>query len=107
MLSNEELLNEWTIYGIGHTIGKKGPEYGEILFDEQSQGKARITLERCKNFFAVTCGIYGLMLHTAYCEEIEAMEKYREMKLDISRFLYLEHSDEELETFCEEFCNKY
>ena len=54
MLSNEELLNEWTIYGIGHTIGKKGPEYGEILFDEQSQGKARITLERCKIFFAVT-----------------------------------------------------
>ena len=80
MLSNEELLNEWTIYGIGHTIGKKGPEYGEILFDEQFQGKARITLERCKIFFAVTCGIYGLMLHTAYCEESEAMGKYREIK---------------------------
>jgi len=56
----------WKPYDDGITIQNRGPENGIILYDEELREGARITLEKdgCAPY-AITCGIYGLMVHTA------------------------------------------
>ena len=54
-----------------------------ILWDEEHSAGARITLERDGQIapFAITCGIYGCMMHTRFFSvESEASGAYRLMK---------------------------
>ena len=49
--------------------GTAGPEGGKILTDREYGGSARVTLEKLHDGVeAVTCGIYGFMVHTVYRE---------------------------------------
>ena len=75
----------WTPYEDGSTSGTTGSEGGVILRDEEHEAGARITLEECGHPpFAITCGIYGVMVHTALvATEIEANDVYDAMKADI------------------------
>jgi hypothetical protein len=56
------------------------------VLDEEHELGARITLERkrFRRLFAITCGIYGWMVHT-HCSgyESEAPATYEKMKLDL------------------------
>jgi len=73
----------WYPYESGATVGQKGSEGGVILRDEEHPQEARITLERDTKHahFAITCGIYGCMLHTRFFKlEGEACAQYDEMK---------------------------
>ena len=75
----------WTACEGGSTIGKAGSEGGHIQRDEEHERGARLTLEEVGTPpFAITCGIYGVMVHTAFAaSEIEAADAYAAMKADL------------------------
>jgi hypothetical protein len=62
--------------------------------DEEHPLEARITLE-CDTKtapFAITCGIYGCMMHTRFFSiESEASSQYEEMKAALSALLLTEN----------------
>jgi hypothetical protein len=73
----------WQSFDQGRTIGKSGSEMGVILLDEEHADGARITLEHDGRFapFAVTCGIFGWMVHTRFfTNEEDARRAYEDMK---------------------------
>ena len=87
-------MAEWYPYDDGKTIGQKGSEEGIILRDEEHPQEARITLEREGRIapFAITCGIYGWMVHTRFFSiEEEGQAEYGEMKAALSALLATEH----------------
>ena len=74
----------------GATLGQTGSEQGIILRDEEHDLGARITLERDAETapFAITCGIYGWMLHKRFFGTAEeAQAQYLLMKSSISEIL--------------------
>ncbi len=73
----------WRPFEEGATLGQPGSEQGIILRDEEHVLGARITLERATSVapFAITCGIYGWMMHTRFfATEGEASAQYVQMK---------------------------
>lgn len=95
-----------------NTTGERGTEDGIIIKYEEYKDSIRITLETCprygKNVFAITCGIYGSMVHTCFYDEKEVCTIYELMKLDLQEFFDREEimSDEE-ESFYDYFTSKY
>jgi hypothetical protein len=84
----------WYPFDNGATLGQKGSEEGSILRDEEHPQEARITLERDTRAapFAITCGIYGCMMHTRFFGlEGEATLQYEEMKAALSALLATEN----------------
>ena len=79
----------------GATVGEIGSEAGVILGDEEYVESARITLEQPeprKPFgqplirYAITCGIYGWMVHTRFFStEEDATRAYEAMKPELAR----------------------
>ena len=90
-----------------NTIGTSGSEEGEILADEEYKDACRITLEKCKKYYAITCGIYGGMVHTVFCDVELFQQTYNDMKKDLQEFIDTDTSlDEELK-FYDSFVSKY
>ena len=58
-----------------------------VLKDEELGGSCCITLEKCRMYYAVTCGVYGLMVHTAFFGQPEYEQKYAEMKRELASFV--------------------
>ena len=85
------------------TIGTTGSEGGVILRDEEADG-CRITLERLSDRFAITCGIAGAFVHTAFCGSESV---YDSMKREISAFCERDTTPEQEFQFYEEFAMKY
>ena len=84
----------WYPYSNGSTLGQKGSELGIILRDEEHPNEARITLERDGSVapFAITCGIYGCMMHTRFFgNESEACAQYDQMKAALAELLLAEY----------------
>lgn len=78
----------WYPFNAGSTIGETGSEDGVILRDEEYSAGARITLERNSRPtpFAITCGIYGWMVHTRFFPtEQTANEAFEAMKAGLAR----------------------
>ncbi len=89
------------------TIGATGSENGSILADEEYNNTCRITLEKCEQYYAITCGVYGGMVHTTFSDINHHQELYNAMKKDLQEFIDKETSyDEELD-FYEMFTTKY
>jgi len=87
-------MADWYPFDDGKTIGQKGSEEGVILRDEEHPQEARITVERDGTIapFAITCGIYGCMMHTRFFSlEEEANTQYDDMKAALSALLVTEH----------------
>jgi hypothetical protein len=61
-------VTSWYQFDNGATLGQKGSEGGSIVLDEEHPLGARITLECDATIapFAITCGIYGWMVHTRF-----------------------------------------
>jgi hypothetical protein len=77
----------WHLFNSGDTVGQKGSACGETIRDEEHALGARITLEQNTNIapFAITCGIYGWMVHTRFFgAEDEAIAEYDKMTSAIS-----------------------
>lgn len=64
-----------------------GSEGGIILQDEEYEGSCRITLERCRPYDAITCGVYGDMVHTVYSDPLVSQHLYEMMKKDLQAFI--------------------
>jgi hypothetical protein len=71
--------------------GRRGTEGGEIIADHEHNLGVRITLERGgKARFAITCGIYGWMVHTRFFDtEAEARQQYAAMQGALDEILAL------------------
>jgi hypothetical protein len=83
----------WHPFQHGSTLGQQGSAQGETVLDEEHPTGARITLERNTSIapFAITCGIYGWMVHTRYFEtEPEARSQYDTMKRALSELISTE-----------------
>lgn len=73
----------WERFEQGTTIGQRGSENGIIVRDDEYQQHARITLERDGRIapFAITCGIYGWMVHTCFfATQVQADTAYDQMR---------------------------
>ena len=82
----------WNPFDSGKTIDLTGGEGGRIIRDEEHTGGARITLEQqCKMApFAITCGIYGWMVHASfYADQMAAEDDYDHQKTELARILSL------------------
>ncbi len=97
----------WFEFDSGSTIGKAGSEGGDIVKDEEYSSLARITLEKLRgSCYAVTCGIYGTLVHTAFFDEALAFSEYDKMKSDIEAILCCEN-DNDYYRLIDEFVDKY
>ncbi|MBR5667199.1 MAG: hypothetical protein IKW95_05880 [Lachnospiraceae bacterium] len=90
-----------------NSLGAKGSENGIILQDEEYKKSCRITLEKCPRYYAITCGVYGAMVHTAFCDYNNYKEIYEAMKEELSAFIDRETTEDEEMDFYEYFTNKY
>ncbi len=84
----------WHKFDSGKTVGQKGSEGGKILLDEVHELGARITVEKggsfLKRHFAITCGVYGWMMHTHFISSNnEALKDFEAMKCELDRILNL------------------
>ena len=95
----------WHIIQNGATIGQLGSENGVIIKDEEYSDSCRITLERCPKYYAITCGIYGAMVHTAFSDKSSYKKMYDDMKHDLQEFIDSNTSSEE--EFYEKFTSTY
>lgn len=100
-------MHEWIT--LESEIGTKGTEDGVIIQDEEYAHACRASLERCTEYYAVTCGVYGSMVHTAFFDESNYLAKYEEIKRDLQNFIdNVEHMNEdERSDFYAYFCDKY
>jgi hypothetical protein len=84
-MSEDDLGDEsgWSPFDGGRAIGTAGSESGITLADDEHGDGARITLERDTRSapFAITCGIYGWMMHTRWFgDEAQARRDFDAMK---------------------------
>ncbi len=82
--------SSWSPFDDGATLGLPGSEEGTVVRDEEHILGARITLERAASVapFAITCGIYGWMMHTRFFSlEPEAESQYDLMKDSLAALL--------------------
>lgn len=79
----------WHQFNDGKSLGQRGSENGIIIRDEEHLDGSRITLERDGYTpFAITCGIYGWMVHTRFFpNEEEAQQAFNEMKGSLGEIL--------------------
>lgn len=90
-----------------YVTGTVGSENGEILIDEEYKNSCRITLEKCEKYYAITCGIYGCMVHTVFSDINHYQETYEAMKKDLQEFIDKETLIDEENNFYDEFIAKY
>jgi hypothetical protein len=82
--------DDWIEFDGGSTVGQRGSEHGTTIQDEEHPNGARITLERDARIapFAITCGIYGWMVHTRFFRDhADALREYEQMKASITTIL--------------------
>mgnify|MGYP001251445502 CR=1 FL=1 len=85
-------MGSWEKCDAGRTIGTLGPDDGVIVLDDEHTDGARITLERDSETapFAITCGVYGWMMHTRFLgDEAEARAEYEAMRVALSDLVRL------------------
>ena len=87
--------------------GQTGSENGIIIADEEYKNVCRITLEKCERYYAITCGVYGAMVHTAFTDSEHYKDMYDDMKSELQEFLDRDTSALEEEEFYEQFTEKY
>ena len=80
-----------------------GSEGGTIIADEEYKESCRITLERCERYDAITCGVYGSMMHTIFYDKSHSQEVFDNMKRDLQEFIDKDTTAEEEDIFYEEF----
>lgn len=89
------------------SIGQPGEEGGYIFKDEEFGDYGHISLERGDCFSVITCGVYGAMLHTVFCNIEDEERVYEGMKLDLGEFFSRETTFEEECDFYADFTEKW
>ena len=86
----------WETFEAGVTNGQSGSEDGIIIRDEIYARRARITLESETPIapFAITCGIFGWMVHTRYFgTRAQADAEFAKMQKELARIANLLRSN--------------
>ena len=91
----------------GNLLDKEGSEGGQVLKDEIYTKGCRITLEKCSNYYAITCAVFGAFCHTTFCEEKESLILYKQIKMELQAFMDKETLEEEEIAFYRYFSEKY
>lgn len=86
--------------------GDTGSEGGLVIADETYKDACRITLEKCERYYAITCSVYGGMVHTTFAGKDDCHQKYEAMKTELQNFLDGEMTLEE-SAFYDAFTSKY
>lgn len=101
-----EEYNMWKT--LTEELNQIGSEGGKILKDEEYKEQCRITLERCPHYDAITCGVYGEMVHTAYSDAKDSSSMYEAMKKDLQTFIDADFDDEKKRSdFYDAFVRQY
>lgn len=75
------LMSNWTSFNHGQSIGTVSPEGGRILYDEEHEGGARLTLKRGHGYISVSLNVYGWFDHTRFFNsDADAQREYRMMR---------------------------
>ena len=90
-----------------YIAGATGSEGGIAFSDEEYKNACRITLEKCDEYYAITCGVYGSMVHTTFTDFSHYQALYEEMKQDLQKFIDSDTTEEEELDFYDYFCHKY
>ncbi len=84
-------------------LGQEGSEKGTIVHDDELPGIGRVTIERKTNlktgldYFGVTIGVYGTLVHTAFFSSLEdALEGMKIAKILIQVLVGTTANDEAL-----------
>lgn len=101
----EEKEQKWTSLYI--PPGETGSENGIVLKDEEYRQSCRITLEKCTGYYGITCGVYGAMVHTAFCGEEDHLAIYGQMKQELAAFIDRDTTEAEEMEFYQYFTNRY
>ena len=101
----EDNEQKWT--SLYFRPGQTGSEGGIILKDEEYKQSCRITLEKFTMYYAITCGIYGAMVHTAFCSEEDHLSIYEQMKQELATFMERDTTEAEEDEFYHYFTNRY
>ena len=101
-------MKSWKPYVNDETMDTKGIDNGVIVNDEEYSNEARITLEAGGHApYSISCGIYGIMFHTAFAEDrTEAVNKYEEMKEAVAEFLN-DNDDADASDWCGWFADRF
>ena len=91
----------------GNLLDKEGSEGGQVLKDEIYTKGSRITLEKCSNYYAITCAVFGAFCHTTFCGEKESLILYKQIKMELQAFMDKETLEEEEIAFYRYFSEKY
>lgn len=86
--------------------GAVGSENGLVLSDEEYANSCRITLEKCPKYYAITCGVYGAMVHTVFCGD-NYQETYSAMKKELQEFIDTDMTKDEELRFYDDFTSKF
>ena len=62
----------------------------------------RNDITRCERYDAITCGVYGCMMHTAFCNKSHSQEVFDNMKKDLQEFIDKDTTADEESIFYEE-----
>ncbi|MBO7208630.1 MAG: hypothetical protein J6V58_02715 [Clostridia bacterium] len=90
-----------------YVSGEMVSDNGIIIKDEEYMESCRITLEKCSKYYAITCGVYGTMVHTAFCSAEDCDDVYEKMKMELQEFIDSDLTDDEECEFYENFVMKY
>ncbi len=81
-------MSNWSAYHAGQSIGTTGMEGGLILYDEEHNGGARITLRRGSRYVSISANIYGWMDHTRFfAPDLDSEREYRAMRAALDALL--------------------
>ena len=69
------------------TIRNIGSENGEFIADEEYKESYRITLDKCAEYYAIICGVYGSMVHTTFASSKCCWNQFNEMKMVLQDFI--------------------
>ena len=73
--------SKWSSFNHGQSIGTVSPEGGRILYDEEHDGGARITLKRGNGYISVSLNVYGWIDHTRFFNsDADAQREYKTMR---------------------------
>ena len=86
----QDILNMTSKFDVMATL-KTHPE----LWDEEVK------------YYAITCGVYGAMVHTAFCGENDHIAVYEAMKQELADFIDRNTTEDEEYDFYDYFTSKY
>jgi hypothetical protein len=87
-------MSNWSAFDHGRSIGTLSIEGGTVLYDEEHESGARITLRRSNTYTSISLNIYGWMDHTRFFTiDTDAQREYRAMRSAVDELMEVINTD--------------